>query len=142
MTFKTRRDPLFSLILLAVVIFLVYIFTIAVIEMETFEAADIFTSTLVIVVLIFLIWSYLDTRYIITNDKLKYICGPIRGTINIEDINKITLHKTLWVGFRPAMARKGIIIHYQKFDQLYISPSSNQSFADYLTSLNPKIIVD
>jgi len=39
---------------------------------------------------------------------------------------------TMWSGFRPATARKGIIVKYNKYDEIYFSPDSNESFIQAL----------
>ncbi len=47
--------------------------------------------------------------------------------------------KTLWVGLKPATARKGLIIKYGKFDEIYISPQTNDEFINRLLELNDAI---
>ncbi|MEZ7900973.1 MAG: PH domain-containing protein [Flavobacteriales bacterium] len=45
----------------------------------------------------------------------------------------------MWVGFKPATARKGIIVKYGKMDTIYISPDSNEAFVKKIKELNPEI---
>ena len=45
----------------------------------------------------------------------------------------------MWVGFKPATARKGLIIKYDKFNDLYISPETNDLFINKILELNDQI---
>ena len=48
---------------------------------------------------------------------------------------------TLWVGTRPATAKNGVIIYYNKYDEIYFSPSDNEAFVAALLEINPEIKV-
>jgi len=63
------------------------------------------------------------------------------GKFSVSSIQKIAINKTLWVGTRPATARNGIIIYYNKYDEIYFSPSDNEAFATALLEINPEIEV-
>ena len=88
-----------------------------------------------------LIWIYFSTAYWIQDNHLHYRSAFIRGKINIIRINKIQLNKTLWVGLKPALATKGIIITYNRFDEVYVAPLSNASLTKALLEINPQIEV-
>jgi hypothetical protein len=83
----------------------------------------------------------LDTRYVIKNHFLLYRSGPIRGRINIEQIQKIKRHSGLYVPvtLKPALDTKGFIITYNKYDDLFISPIKSDLFLEELMKINPKI---
>ncbi len=49
-------------------------------------------------------------------------------TITITDIRSLNINKTLWTGLKLALARKGIIIKYNKYDEIYISPKDKDTF--------------
>ena len=88
----------------------------------------------------FLFWLYFGTNYELTKENgLIYRSGPFNGKISLERITEIIKGKTLWVGFRPATARKGLIIKYDKFNEIYISPKNNESFIKKILELNKTI---
>ncbi len=88
-----------------------------------------------------ILWIYLDTHYKIEDDFLYYRSAMFRGKIQIETITLIEKEKTSWTGLRPAMARKGMVIKYNRYDEIYISPESNEELITDLVTINPKIKV-
>ena len=86
-----------------------------------------------------ILWIYFDTYYTIDGQKLKYHSAFIKGEIEINNIKEIVEGKTVWVGIKPALARKGLIIKFNKFDEIYISPISNEMMISDLIELNPNI---
>jgi hypothetical protein len=89
--------------------------------------------------LVLISWIYFDTSYKIENDKLFYRSGFLRGKIDILTINEIHKGKTMWVGLKPALAKGGLIIKYNKYDTIYISPENNNEIVSDLLNLNPGI---
>ncbi|CAN5316271.1 hypothetical protein BH23BAC2_BH23BAC2_20870 [soil metagenome] len=105
------------------------------------------TGTLLIILFIvgisaILLWLLFGTYYVLEDDHLVYHNGPFNGKIPIKSIRKIIKDKTLWVGYRPATARKGVIVKYQKYDEIYFSPEDNETFIEALLKLNPGIEVE
>ena len=41
------------------------------------------------------LWIYFDTRYIVTTDHLKVICGRLRRTIPLKDITEVRTSRAL-----------------------------------------------
>jgi hypothetical protein len=105
----------------------------------------ILTKPVIVVVLlmplVLLAWIWIFTYYIIEKDKVWYHLGPFRGSIDVNSIREITKNKTLWVGFRPALALKGLIIRYNTWDDIYFSPKDKEAFVAKLLSKNPAIVV-
>lgn len=104
------------------------------------------TDTLVPVVIIslsalLLISLFVNTSYSISDTHLQYASGPFRGEIPIESIQKIKKNTTKYSGLKPALAGNGLIIYYNKYDEIYISPDSSESFVEQLLKLNPSIQV-
>jgi multisubunit Na+/H+ antiporter MnhB subunit len=96
---------------------------------------------LILAVPFFLLWILLNTYYVLENGELKYVSGPIRGSIKVADIKLVTANTTLWVGLKPATALNGIIVSYENYNELYISPVNNNRFLKELLKLNPQIKV-
>jgi hypothetical protein len=139
MKFKSRKDILFQLLGFSIIVFFIGIILFRVfsdgIENYNFMWTDIFMLT----VAGFLIWLGLGTNYELTQTELKYKSGPIRGKIEIDKIHEIIKGKTLWSGLKPATARNGLIIKYEKYNEIYISPKTNDSFLKKILELNDKI---
>ncbi|ESU28650.1 hypothetical protein FLJC2902T_12410 [Flavobacterium limnosediminis JC2902] len=89
----------------------------------------------------FLIWTLSDTKYRISDNNLKYYSGPIRGKIDIRQIRKIEHVKTVFVSaiLKPALGSHGLMITYNKFDDIYISPKDKENFIAELLKINPNI---
>jgi hypothetical protein len=139
MKFKNRKDILFQLLGFSIIGFFIGIILFRIfsdgIENYNFIWTDIFMLT----VAGFLIWLGLGTNYELTQTELKYKSGPIRGKIEIDKIHEIIKGKTLWSGLKPATARNGLIIKYEKYNEIYISPKTNDSFLKKILELNDKI---
>ena len=96
---------------------------------------------IMITIILALIWILLDTKYILKENKIFYNSGPFRGTIDIKNIRKIQHHFGIIVPvtFKPALNTKGLIIHYNSFDDIYISPKQEDLFLKELLKVNPNI---
>lgn len=112
------------------------------------DAEDVEKEALIGVVILYiitgmLIWILLDTKYKIKENKLFYCSGPIRGSMKIADIRKIELWNKWYVTsfIKPALDKDGMIIHYNKFDDIYISPKEKEKFIAALREINPDIEV-
>ncbi len=89
----------------------------------------------------FLLWLWMDTWYRIEDGSLVYQSGPFRGRIAIASIREITKNKTLLVGFKPALGQKGLIIRYNGWDEIYISPRDKEAFLAELLRKNGAIVL-
>jgi hypothetical protein len=98
-------------------------------------------NTIMITIVLALVWILLDTKYLLKENKIFYNSGPFRGSIAIDSIKKITHHSGIIVPvtFKPALNTKGLIIHYNSFDDIYISPKQEDLFLEELLKINPNI---
>jgi hypothetical protein len=98
-------------------------------------------NAIMITIVLALVWILLDTKYILKEKKIFYNSGPFRGAIAIDSIKKIERHSGLMVPvtFKPALNTKGLIIHYNSFDDIYISPKQEDFFLEELLKVNPNI---
>ena len=110
---------------------------------EAQEPSIYIFNVITITIVLTLVWILLDTKYILKENKIFYNSGPFRGTIAIDAIKKIERHSGLIVPvtFRPALNTKGLIIHYNSFDDIYISPKQEDLFLEELLKVNPDIEV-
>jgi hypothetical protein len=138
MTFKSKKDVFFKIIIFSLILFFILI-GIKVLNVSNFTNEGIIGLVIITLVLILLLWIFYGTYYEIEKTIFKYTCGPFRGKIEIKDITEITIGKTMWVGTKPATAKNGLIIKYQKFEEIYISPKSNELFLREVLKINPDI---
>lgn len=89
----------------------------------------------------FLTWIILQTNYTLDTKNLYYKSGPFKGHIAINSIKKIELHNGIIVPviWKPALSHIGLIITYNHYDDIYISPENREEFIQKLTQINPKI---
>lgn len=104
---------------------------------------EIIPIIIILICAIILLWVLLDTKYVIDHSNLYYYSGPIRGKIDIFNINTIEQQKGWFVNssLKPALGNNGFIIKYNKFDDIYVSPRDKQRFVEALLDLNPQIII-
>ena len=90
-----------------------------------------------------IIWILLDTKYSIKEEIIVFNSGPFRGNININTIRKIEHHSGLIVPvtFKPALNTKGLIVYFNKYDEIYISPDQEAIFLEELLKINTNIDV-
>ena len=94
---------------------------------------------LVLSALLYFIWMWYDTYYVIDNDQLFYKSALVKGYVDINTIVKIIKNKKLASGNRPALSTKGIIIKYNKYDEIFVSPQNIDQFIEALKAINPNI---
>ena len=140
--YKSRVSMLF-LIILVVVLGLCGLVFYKVFGQEAFGWN---TDTVVPVVIIslsviLLVSLFVNTKYSISDTHLSYASGPFRGEIPVESIKKIKKNTTKYVGYKPALAANGLVIYYNTYDEIYISPDSSDSFVEQLLKINPAIQV-
>jgi hypothetical protein len=89
--------------------------------------------------LILFLWIWFDTYYVISDKELLYKSGFIKGAINIDSIYEIERNKTRYSGIRPSLSMKGLIVKYNKYDDIYLSPKDADGFLEALKQVNPNI---
>jgi hypothetical protein len=137
--FKSKTDPLYLSIIGGVILFVL------VITFFNFEKMEIHSEGLIFIIIInsfiigLLSWMFFGTHYKLSSEYLSYRCGPFYGKIEIASIHQILVNETMYVGFKPATARNGLIIKYNKYDDIYISPIDNKTFVQEILKLNSQI---
>ncbi len=106
-----------------------------------FHWAPIIILTLVIAMIV---WVLIDTRYVIKSNLLLYRSGPFRGRIDINKIKRIKMHSGLFVpvSMKPSLDTNGLIITYNQYDDVFISPENKSVFLEELKKINPNIEVN
>ena len=141
MIFKSKKDNLFTITILGLNTFLIGITIYGFITGEL-EKDEYWALIPILGVVVLLFWMFFGTNYQLSKNELIYRCGPIKGKIKINRITEIIKGKTLWVGLKPATSRKGLIIKYDKYNEIYISPITNESFIAELLKLKSDIKIN
>lgn len=133
--YKANRKGFINYLLIGSVILPIVIFFL---DKNTFtEKPFILLPLLSPFILIF--WIYYDTFYKIEKNELIYRSGFLRGKIEILTIKEILKGKTMWSGIKPALARNGLVIKFNKYDEIYIAPENNNELISDLLKLNSEI---
>jgi|SRR5690606_6996918 len=135
-TYKANKKGMLHL-MIGYVVMMVGIFFL---DKETFFE-NRYLFFLIIVPSALILWPLLYTYYQIKDNKLIYRSGYIRGEIDINNIKEINKGKTRWIGLKPALATGGIIIKYNRFDDVYLAPQNNEELVKDLLKLNEDIVV-
>lgn len=139
MKFKSRKDIFFKLFFIIMISILLMLAFIEIYFKGLNNPISIFITVLILSIAGLFIWTFLSTEYELTQTEFKYKSGPIKGEVKVEKIKEIIKGKTLWSGTRPATAKKGLTIKYGKYDEIYISPKSNDIFIEKILELNKDI---
>ncbi|WP_300659928.1 PH domain-containing protein [Fluviicola sp.] len=140
MKFTSKKDPFFSILILGTVALLFGLPVLGII-FGWFDQSDFWIAIPFSVIIFLLLWIYFGTSYELTETELIYRSGPLRGRIEISQIHEIRKGKTLYAGLKPATSGKGLIIKYRKFDEIYISPNTNESFIEKIVTRNKNIVI-
>jgi len=138
--FKTRTDALFKgLMIFSIAICVIPIWPLLRSGISGIEALIAFV--ILAATTLMMIAFYTHTYYRIEGNELRWRSSILFGKFSISSIHKVAVNQTLWVGTRPATAKNGVIIYYNKYDEIYFSPSDNEAFVAALLEINPEIEV-
>lgn len=141
-TYKSSISKWTYLSFLLIVVIMISPLLFGGVSLKDFKDTDVLVylgiSTLVIVLFL---WIYFGTYYKIENDYLYHRSGPFFGKMKISSIQKITYHSGWYVPvvYKPSTDIIGLIIVYNKFDDIYLSPKNRELFVKDLITINPKI---
>ncbi|WP_298154815.1 PH domain-containing protein [Flavobacterium sp.] len=107
------------------------------------EAIEIVPLIVILLIEVFFLSMLLDTKYIVDGNLLHYRSGPIRGKIDILKIRKIEENNSFikTSTLKPGLSNKGFTIHYNAYDDIFISPERKEDFVKTLVAINPQIEV-
>lgn len=94
-----------------------------------------------IIYFVFIFSIAFKTNYKFKNNLLYWQSGPFYGKIDIKTIIKIKHHNGIFVPtiWKPALSHIGLIITYNKYDDIYISPKNEAEFIEQILEINPTI---
>jgi hypothetical protein len=134
MIFKTRVDLFYKLVV--AFIFLLFSFILYSIDFKKDTFCFCFTLGIHILIMLFFIGSALTTKFTISSTEL--ICETFfwKKIIPLNSFRKVEKQTGLFAGWKISTAYKGVIIHYNKYDELLISPDREQIF---ISEINNRI---
>jgi len=138
--FKSRKDTLFKAVTWGTILTLLFVTGIELRHVvQSGHEVQVFGLILLASVTGLMLWLWFDTRYAIDEVFVHFRSGPLRGKIRVSAISEVVIGETMWSGFKPALARKGVIVKYNRYDEIYFSPDSNDAFVAALRNVNPDI---
>jgi hypothetical protein len=135
--FKTNRNGFIKTLLLASLMLPIIVFFLSREEVSR----NLIVTGLTLTPLSFFLWIYFGTYYILEDKKLFYKSAFVSGQIDVTKIREIIKGRTTWTGIKPATAAKGLLIKFNTYDEIYISPEDNDSLIEALKEINDKIRV-
>lgn len=131
MIFKTRVDLFYKLVV--VFVFLLFSFVLFNIDFKKNSFGFYFILIIQITIIFFFIASALTTKFIISDTEL--ICKTFywKKKIPFNLIRKVEKQSGLYAGWKINTAYKSLIVYYNKYDELLISPENELAFIEELT---------
>ena len=142
MVFKSKQ----SLFSHSIFVFLIGIFSFILLEAPNEENNGEglwIPLTIIGMLFLFFFYTFLTTYYTISQTKFSYKCGFFKGKIDIQKIRKIEYNNSIFVPvtLKLGWSHKGLIINYNQYDDVYISPKNRDQFVAELLKSNPNIII-
>ena len=141
MVFKPKKDWFFPVVLLFVGVIYSAVAVYVLIEEE--DHSSIYGLGLVFFLLMLLFWVIQKTTSYRIDSEDKLICKMLffKKTISISTIKSIEDSNGLYVGWKMNTSWKCLVVKYNKYDELLISPAQESEFIKTLLELNPTIHV-
>jgi hypothetical protein len=133
MRFNSKKDYSFLVIFLFVFLIYTVISFFSILVEKDFTVLIPFSIVLMLIVILF--YSLLKSTYFIL-DKEKLICKSLifKKTIPYSSIRKVEKQQGFYAGLKFSTAWKGLIVYYNKYDELLISPENEEDFIQELTN--------
>ena len=135
MLFKTKVDWFYK----SIILFLLAVFIVGEVSIyhneNTFEA--VMFGLIFLLIIIFLIAAIFTTHFTFESDHLLCKFSLWKKKIPYATIKKIERQESvLYGGWKMSTSAKGLIVHYNSYDELLISPENEDEF---ILKLNSKI---
>jgi hypothetical protein len=139
MIFKSKRDWFLSLVWLFVFLLYSLIGLIEVVVNQSYESLLILYSISLLLGFLFIVIQR-STFFELKNKEVLF-CKMLffKKQIPIKNIRKIERANGLYVGWKMNTSWNCLVVHYNKYDELLISPDKEVEFITELTRLNTSI---
>ena len=141
MVFKPKKDWFFPVVLLFVGVIYSAVAVYVLIEEE--DHSSIYGLGLVFFFLMLLFLVLQKTTYYRIDSENRLICKMLflKKIISISEIKSIEDSNSLYVGWKMNTAWNCLVVKYNTYDELLISPAEESEFIKTLLKLNPTIHV-
>lgn len=133
--FISKKDTFFSVAIWGAIV--LALFTIVYPSISTFSISNLISLILGLTLISWLIWIWFGTGYRVENNTLKIQGGPLKQTLDIQEIKKITKRKSILAA--AALASERLVIHHGNYKYALVSPKQECEFIKLLLSKNPQI---
>ena len=140
MFFISKKDTFYSVAIWGTVILGLAALVDASFSLSFLSVSYWIVLILVLIVIVWLIWIWFSTGYLVENNSLIIGAGPLKQTIDIQEIKKITREKSILTS--GALSIDRLQIQYGKYKYIGISPKKEDEFIELLRSKNPQIQID
>ncbi|RZL49078.1 MAG: hypothetical protein EOP00_07725 [Pedobacter sp.] len=141
MSFKSTKSKFFIVVIIVTLIGLVTLSVTQFFLVDEDIKSIIILQAICWLCIAFLLWVYVNTQYRIDKAYLFYSSGPISGKIEISKIYEVVIGQKIIPILKPATGNNGLVIKYNRWDEIYLSPNTNGKFIEELLKLNDKIKV-
>lgn len=93
---------------------------------------------------VFMASIYFNTYYRIEEGKVIWVTGPIKGSLEIKEIREIKKADSMWEIsslIKPILSQRPLLLKYNKYDELPVSPVEEQEFITALLEVNAHILL-
>jgi hypothetical protein len=127
MRFETKRDNTFLFIFLFVLVLYSGIASYSIIYENDYSV--IWSFSLILVSLALLFFLIFKTTYFVF-EEYQLVCRSLflKRRISYSDIRKVEKQKGIYAGFKMSTAWTGLVLHYNKYDELLVSPEREEEF--------------
>ena len=140
MKFAPEKSPIYALVIFSI---LSVILTIQLRTLIYEPETGIILPLLLTLPVGLMLWIWFGTYYEISNGRLFYYSGPFKGSLDVASIREIRKAGGFsFVGMKPALSFNGIVISYNKYDEIYMAPNTKKRFIEELLRWNPGIILN
>ena len=132
--FPTKKDWFFPSVFLFVSCIYIPIGTLAYIKEGDLTTPIVLGAILLALGVLFLVILY-KTKYIVSEKELLCSFLFFKKKIPIDSIRKIEKSNGVYAGWKMNTAWKCLVIHYNKYDELLISPNNQDAFIQFVEQL-------
>jgi hypothetical protein len=136
MRFPSEKSIFSRLIFSCVIVLLAGLLLV---ELLNSENLSLLPVTFILVLLSNFLWMWFDTGYTLDAEHFRYSSGPFRGKIALNSIREIQQAKGIFIGLKIGLGTQGLVILFNKFDEIYISPKDKMKFIQEVCLRNPAV---
>ena len=135
MVFISKKDSWMGLIIWVLIAAFLWVF-----YQSVFVQTNIIGIVAMVIMVSLLVVIWFNTRYKIEGNQLHIYYGPIKISINLQDIQSIRQTKNPFVA--PALSMNRVEINYEEYKTIQVSPKLINEFISEIKKKNPEIQVE